>query len=62
MENTITYLKKRAKKAGVSLTPLVDRLQIPRDAVWRWLKKENIAVQRYRTIIDELEKIENEQK
>lgn len=62
MENTIEHLKKRAKKAGVSLTPLVDRLNIPRDAVWRWLKKENIAVLRYRTIVDEIEKIENEQK
>ena len=57
-ENTLKYLKQRARKSGTFLTRIVDKLEIPRDAVWRWGNVENIAVQRYRMIVDEIEKQE----
>jgi len=57
-ENTLEYLKQRARKSGTFLTRIVDKLEIPRDAIWRWGNVENIAVQRYRMIIHELEKHE----
>jgi len=58
-ENTLVYLRMRCRKAGTSLRKIVDGLGINRGAIWRWKNADNIAVQRYRMIIEEIEKLES---